>query len=235
MNDQPTPLRCDTADMLVVHNFFRYLFTQARSLIRDVPDADTARARLVADHLREITAALKQHHTAEDEVLGDVLVTRAPACALHVDQMRAQHAVVAALTEELDDLLPAFESTASAPSRQAATSALDAIRTTLVLHLGAEEDDVLPVAAVTLSQTEWDRIGEAAGGTLPRDRMFVRLGWLLASMSPRDRAAWLRKNLPLPARLAYRAVGQRQFEADQRRLFPPPALTPPARPGPGER
>ena len=235
MNDQPTPLRCDTADMLVVHNFFRHLFTQARVLIRDVPDADTARAGLVADHLREITAALHQHHATEEEALGDVLVRRVPACALHVDQMHAQHAAVAALAGELKEVLPAFESTASAPSRQAAMVALDAVRTTLVLHLGAEEDDILPVAGSTLSQAEWDRIGEAAQGTLPRDRMFVRLGWLLASMSPRERAAWLRKNLPLPARLAYKAVGQRQFEADHRRLFPPAALAPPARPGPGER
>ncbi len=224
MNDTPTSLGCDTADMLVVHNLFRHLFTQARPLIRSVPDADATRAKVVAEHLREITEALHNHHAIEDEVLGDALVTRVPACALHVDQMRAQHAVVAALMEELEEVLPEFEATASPAARQTVLAALDSIRTTLVLHLGAEEDDILPLASVMLSQAEWDRIGEAARSALPRDRMFVRLGWLLVSMSPAEREAWLRKNLPLPARLAYKTVGHRQFEADQRRLFPPAAL-----------
>lgn len=225
MTDQPRSPGCDTTDMLMVHNLFRHLFTQARPLIRTVPDADTARAQIVTSHLREITRSLHDHHVTEDELLWDDLVVRAPACALHVDQMRAQHGVVAALIEELDELLPAFESTASADSRDAVMATFDAIRTTLLLHLGDEEDDILPVVGVTLTQAEWDRIGEAARSKIPRDRMFVQLGWILASMSPEDGQAWFRTNLPLPARLAYKTIGHRQYEAERRRLAPPTALT----------
>lgn len=225
MTDQPRSPGCDTTDMLMVHNLFRHLFTQARPLIRTVPDDDTARAQIVTSHLREITRALHDHHATEDELLWDDLVVRAPACALHVDQMRAQHGVVAALIEELDELLPAFESTASADSRRAVMATFDAIRTTLLLHLGDEEDDLLPVVGVTLTQAEWDRIGEAARSKIPRDRMFVQLGWILASMSPEEGQAWLRKSLPLPARLAYKTIGHRQYESERRRLAPPTALT----------
>ena len=224
MNDQPRSPGCDTTDMLMVHNLFRHLFTQARTIIQAVPDADTARAEVVTAHLREITQALHDHHATEDDLLWDDLVARAPACALHVDQMRAQHAVVAALTEELDELLPDFESTASAESRRAVMVTFDGIRTTLLLHLGDEEDDVLPVVGVTLTQAEWDRIGEAARSKIPRDRMFVQLGWILASMSPEQGREWFRKNLPLPARLAYKTIGHRQYEAERRRLSPPTAL-----------
>ncbi len=35
------------------------------------------------------------HHESEDELLWDKLEQRAPACALHVGQMRAHHAQVA--------------------------------------------------------------------------------------------------------------------------------------------
>lgn len=223
MTDTPRSPGCDTADMLMVHNLFRHLFTQARPLIQAVPDADTARAQMVTSHLREITHSLHDHHVTEDELLWDDLVTLAPGCALHVDQMRAQHAAVATLIEELDELLPAFESTATAGSRQAVMASFDGIRTTLLLHLGDEEDDILPVVSATLTQAEWDRIGEAGRNKTPRDRMFVQLGWILASMSPADGRTWFKKNLPLPARLAYTAVGRRQFEAERRRLFPPPA------------
>lgn len=224
MNDRPQPPGCDTSDMLMVHNLFRHLFTQARPLIRAVPDADTARAAIVTAHIREITHALHDHHVTEDEMLWDGLVARAPACALHVSQMRAQHAAVATLIDELGALLPNFESTASPDSRQDVMARFDAIRTTLLLHLGDEEDDILPVASVTLTQAEWDRIGKAAQSKIPRDRMFVQLGWILASMSPDDGQEWFRKNLPLPARLAYKTIGRRQYEAERRRLYPPPTL-----------
>lgn len=224
MTDQLPGATCDTADMLMVHNLFRLLFTQARPLILSVPDADTARAELVTSHLREITRTLHDHHVTEDQLLWDDLIARAPACALHVDQMRAQHGVVAALTEELEELLPAFESTATAASRRAVMTTFDGIRTTLLLHLGDEEADILPIVSVTLTQAEWDRIGEAARRKTPRDRVFVQLGWILTSMSPEAGQAWFRKKLPLPARVAYKAIGRRQFEAERRRLFPPPSV-----------
>ena len=221
MTDQLPGATCDTADMLRTHNLFRLLFTQARPLILSVPDTDTTRAQVVANHLREITRALHGHHVAEDELLWDDLVARAPGCALYVEQMRAQHAVVAALTEELEEVLPDFESTASPASRKSVMTTFDGIRTTLLLHLGDEESDILPVVSVTLTQAEWDRIGEAARRKTPPDRAFVQLGWTLSSMSPEEGQTWLRRNLPLPTRLAYRAIGRRKFEAERRRLFPP--------------
>lgn len=224
MNDHAPSQGCDTSNMVMVHNLFRHLFTQARPLIHAVPDGDRCQAGVVTSHLREITHALSDHHTTEDNLLWDDLVARAPGCALHVGQMRAQHAAVAVLIEELEGVLPEFEETASADSRRSVLAHFDTIRTLLLLHLGDEEDEILPVASTTLTQAEWDRLGEAGRSKISPDRRFVQLGWILASMSAEDGKEWIRRNLPLPARLVYSTVGRRQFAQERRRLSPPPSL-----------
>ena len=84
-------LGCDTADMLMIHRLFRWLFGDAPGLVRGVAAGDTARAEVVGAHIEQIVAGLHLHHQGEDLLLWDLLESRAPACALHVGQMRTQH------------------------------------------------------------------------------------------------------------------------------------------------
>ncbi|WP_029291247.1 hemerythrin domain-containing protein [Cellulomonas sp. HZM] len=203
---------CDTSDMLTIHALFRRAFTDVPRLVRGVVDGDTARAAVVGAQVRELAEGLHRHHSGEDLLLWDTLEQRAPACALHVGRMRAQHATTAAQLEALGPLLDEWLPTATAPARDALAAHLDDVRDTLLLHLGEEETSILPTASTVMTQREWGALHEHGMASIPKDRMLLQLGWILDVVPADERAGWMRTNLPLPARVAWRLVGRRQFE-----------------------
>ncbi len=70
------PKLCDGTDMRVVHNAFLWGYEKAFGLVRHVPAGDTGRSEFVGQWLADLDASL--------------LEQRAPACALHVGQMRSR-------------------------------------------------------------------------------------------------------------------------------------------------
>ncbi|KQT02405.1 hemerythrin domain-containing protein [Cellulomonas sp. Leaf395] len=212
-------LGCDTSDMLTIHALFRRAFTDAPVLVRGVADGDTARMLPVADHVREVAAALHHHHEGEDLLLWDTLELRAPACALHVGLMRSQHAATAAQLERLDGLMDAWEESAGTTERDAVAALLDDVRDTLLQHLGQEEAQILPTASTVMSQREWNLLHEHGMASIPKDRLLLQLGWILEVVPADERAGWLRTNLPAPARVLWRLVGRRQFAAHRARIY----------------
>jgi len=133
--------------------------------------------------------------------------------------MRSQHAATAAQLEQLDDLLHAWEKSAGSAERDAAAMLLDDVRDTLLAHLGQEETQILPTASTVMSQREWSLLHEHGMASIPKDRMFLQLGWILEVVPADERAGWLRTNLPAPARLLWRLVGKRQFAAHRARVY----------------
>ncbi|WP_456787863.1 hemerythrin domain-containing protein [Cellulomonas sp. P5_C5] len=212
-------LGCDTSDMLTIHALFRRAFTDAPVLVRGVADGDTARMLPVADHVREVAAALHHHHEGEDLLLWDTLEQRAPACALHVGLMRSQHAATAEQLERLGGLMDAWEEHAGADERDAVAALLDEVRDTLLAHLGQEETQILPTASTVMSQREWSLLHEHGMASIPKERMLLQLGWILEVVPADERAGWLRTNLPVPARVLWRLVGRRQFAAHRARVY----------------
>ena len=88
---------CDTSGMILVHRIFRWLYRELPELVREVDPGDTERSAIVGryTHLDLFAMHMHMHHETENMVLWDRLVAREPACALHIGQMRAQHAEVA--------------------------------------------------------------------------------------------------------------------------------------------
>ncbi len=210
---------CDTSDMLTIHALFRRAFTDLPGLVRGVPDGDRERMRAVSGHVRELAAALHHHHEGEDLLLWDRLEQRAPACALHVGLMKSQHATTAAQLERLDALLPSWEADADATARDHVADLLDEIRTTLLQHLGQEETQILPTASTVMSQREWSLLHEHGMASIPKDKLLLQLGWILEVVPEGERAAWLKTNLPAPARLLWKTVGTRKFAAHRARIY----------------
>lgn len=210
---------CDTSDMLTIHALFRRAFTDAPVLVRGVPAGDTGRAAVVAAHVGEVAEALHHHHETEDELLWDRLEQRAPACALHVGRMRAQHAATAAQLGTLDAALDAWERDASADARDRLAAALDELRDTLLTHLGDEEGAILPTASTVMTPREWGALHERGMAAVPRERLLLQLGWILEVVPAEERAGWLRTNLPAPARLLWRLVGRRRFAAHRALVY----------------
>ena len=96
---------------------------------------------------------------------------------------------------------------------------LDDVRDMLLQHLGQEETQILPTASTVMSQREWSLLHEHGMASVPKDRLFLQLGWILEVVPADERAGWLRTNLPAPARVLWRLVGRRQFAAHRARVY----------------
>lgn len=211
------PVLCDTRDMLMIHSVFRTQFTETLRLLRAAPAGDRDRAQVLGDLVLELAGALHRHHEGEDDLLWDRLEQKAPSCAAHVTTMRAQHAEVAALLGTVESVTPAWMASDTGADRDAVVAAVQAVFDALTAHLGDEESDILPVAAVTLTQAEWGELGKRGRSEIPKDRMLIQLGTILESAAPEHRARFW-KELPPPVRLLYRLVGRRQYERERARI-----------------
>jgi len=218
---------CDTSGLILVHRIFRWLYRELPVLIREVEPGDVARAEVVGIYAKLYFYALHLHHETEDALLWDRLTTRSPGCAVHVDQMRAQHADVAGQLGRIEPQLAPWVATADPALRDKLVGDIEHLRDTLLPHLGQEEDDILPVAGAVLSQREWDELEKhtraelmAHRKELPRDSLSLQLGFLLASVPEAERDEWVRANVPVPVRVLYALLMKRRYDAAMKELYP---------------
>lgn len=218
---------CDTSGLILVHRIFRWLYTELPLLIREVEPGDVDRAAVVGVYSKLYFYALHLHHETEDDLLWDRLTARDPACSVHVDQMRAQHAEVASHLARIEPQLEPWVSTADAEFGDAFAGDIEVLRDILFTHLGQEEDDIMPVAGAVLSQQEWDELETHTRATLtahrkefPRDVLSLQLGLLLASVPEADRDEWYRTNVPAPVRVLYALLMKRRYDRAMKELYP---------------
>lgn len=211
---------CDTADIYFVHNFLRSVFGDAPELVRGVAEGDLARAWIVSDHLFEIGEALHDHHQSEDQELWQRLEERDPGSGSHVSRMKAAHARIAQLLEQFTATLRDWRVDAGATDRDAAVALAKDLLQALRDHLDDEETTILPIAGRTISQPEWDRMGEFSRAKVPGDRLFIQLGFILASMPEADRDRWKKDYLPTTTRVGYDLVGRLQYERHRKMVYP---------------
>ena len=121
---------CDTSGLILVHRILRWLYRELPLLIREVDAGDVERAAIVGRYAHLDFYALHMHHETEDIALWDRLTSRDPGCALHVDQMRAQHAEVAAQLARIEPQLAPWVATADPGLRDAFAGDIEALRDT---------------------------------------------------------------------------------------------------------
>jgi hypothetical protein len=212
------PRLCQGDDMRIVHNAFLWGYERAPGLVRGVAAGDTARSELVGRWLADLDATLHVHHESEDTLLWDRLEGRAPACALHVGQMRAHHARVQELLREAEPLLTRWRATADPGTGDRLADAYERMLAVLTVHLRREVVEMIPVVEKVLTEAEWAELGEHSMGAIPRSRLLPQLGFLITA-SPDAGPSFL-AGAPRPVRWMYRLVGRRQFERTFRGLFP---------------
>lgn len=201
-----TATALDTHDMVLVHRVFRRELTLLPRLVR-AAEGDPGTAERVGAHAQELLGFLHHHHSGEDDLVWPRLRARVALQQELVDRMEAQHEGVAARAAQV---LSGLASWHGEPDRTAVLAdALDGLRAALVEHLDEEERSVLPLVASCFTQAEWDELGERGFAAVAKDRRLVTLGQILEDADDDERKAFL-SHLPLPARLAYRVVGQRQ-------------------------
>ncbi|MBM2615653.1 hemerythrin domain-containing protein [Actinoplanes sp. LDG1-06] len=204
------PKLCDASGMFEIHRMLRKSFDEAPGLVDGVREGDTAHARVVATQLHLISNALHAHHEGEDTRLWDKLEQRAPACALHVGRMKAQHAEMLVHLEAADRALPAWRASASTADAKPLRDALGNVAAALARHFPDEEVTIVPAIEHVVTQPEVEWFARHGRQATPKGQAWNMLGAILAAQ-PDGGAAWLRKHMPGPAGLIWRFVGAPRY------------------------
>jgi hemerythrin-like domain-containing protein len=199
----------DTHDMLLIHRVIRREIGALPQLFRAAAD-DPARAKIVGAHAGEMLDFLHVHHSGEDELLYPLLRERVQLDRELIDRMEAQHGEVDKAIRAVKDQLPSWTARGDAAIGEQIAVRIEAMWPVLVEHLDEEEQAILPLVALNISQTEWDALGKHGFSAVPGRRRLVMLGHILEETDDTERRRFL-LNVPPPARVAYKVVGRRQF------------------------
>jgi len=208
---------CDASGMEEIHRMFRAGFREGPALLAGVREGDSAHASAVARRLEVLSAVLHAHHEGEDERLWPTLESRAPSCAVHVARMKAQHAEMLVHLTALDAAIGWWRATAAKEDASPILEALAGINSALGMHLGDEEENIVPVMETTLTQPEVQWFADHGRKTTPKGESWNQLGAILASQ-PDGGHDWLHKHMPAPVRLIWRWIGKRKYEAQRATL-----------------
>src|SRR5258707_4680454 len=143
-------------DMRLVHGVFPREFAGIPGLIAGVPAGDSARAKVVGDHLTFMVDALHNHHSAEDEMVWPLLHNRVPARAEDIERMENQHSDIAGAAERVSANLSVSVGSPGGPTADRLLEAVAELGAVVVEHLDDEELIAVPIIQEHLSRHEWD-------------------------------------------------------------------------------
>ncbi|MEU7747955.1 hemerythrin domain-containing protein [Nonomuraea sp. NPDC049158] len=207
----------DTQDMEIVHRVLRRESRLLMELVAAVAPGDTARAKVIADHLSVYRMGLHNHHEGEDELLWPPLLSRVDLEADIVLRMEAQHQRIAATLTRLDTTVPVWEATAGADERDTLVAALAEHRAVLLEHLDDEEATLLPLAAKHITVQEWASLDDHMVRNTPKPILLTLFGAVLEEANPAERALVL-SGLPAPVRLIWHVIGRPRYARHIRRV-----------------
>ena len=214
------PILCTgTAAMRRIHRVFLWAYDEAPGLVHSAEQGDTARASYVGEVLGNFDKILHVHHEGEDLLMYPQLAKRAPACALHVEQMLEQHRQVARRLEAIEPLRLRWMETADADVRDEVAERYEELSAVLKVHLRREVTEVMPAVDRVMTAKELAAAAQHGTGSFDKRLMIAYLGMVLATNPPGEREE-LFKEIPAPVRLAYRLVGRRMYRKQYSTLFP---------------
>ena len=192
----------DVRDMAIVHRTFRKVFDESARLVRAAPSPSPGRVTFLADHIDFGIAALHIHHECEDELLYPKLIERVPEQAPMTEQVDREHQTIKTALDAASAACATWRQRPSAETGESLAAALDQLNTVVQPHLDDEEQKIVPLAAVTLTQQEWDALGKHGVAQIPRDKRPIAFGMILEPLDEADRA-FMKNTLPGPVRLLY--------------------------------
>ena len=187
-------------DMAIVHRLFRQAYDESARLVRAAPAPSPGRVTFLADHIDLALAGLHSHHADEDTLLYPKLIERAPEQAPMTEQVEHEHEVISTALGAASAACATWRERPSEQTGEALAAALDHLNEVVQPHLDDEEQKVVPLAAVTLTQQEWDALGKAGMRSVPRKKRGIAAGMMLDALDDEERAYML-KSVPAPMRL----------------------------------
>jgi len=201
----------DVRDMAIVHRTFRNVYEESARLVRAAPAPSPGRVTFLADHIDFGIAALHHHHEDEDELLYPKLIERVPEQAAMTEHVEHEHQLIKTALEAASAACAAWRQRPSAGTGEALAAALDHLNEVVQPHLDDEEQKVVPLAAVTLTQQEWDAMGKRGVTWIPRNKRGIAFGMILEPLDAADRAYMMRA-LPAPIRMLYPVMIERPWK-----------------------
>ena len=187
-------------DMAIVHRLFRQAFDESAQLVRAAPAPSPARVTFLADHIDLVLKGLHDHHEDEDTLLYPKLIERAPEQAPMTEQVEHEHQLIKTALDGVSAACATWRARPSAETGEALAAALDHLNTVVQPHLDDEEQKVVPLAAVTLTQREWDAMGKAGMSKIPRKQRGIAAGMMLDALNEEERD-YMMHTVPAPMRI----------------------------------
>ncbi|WP_068145199.1 hemerythrin domain-containing protein [Rhodococcoides corynebacterioides] len=198
--------KTDSRDMVIIHSVFRRELRLAPDMVRAVPDGDTTRSSVVAEHLTDLLDLLHHHHEGEDQLLWPKLRERAAEFTDLFDSMDADHGSIGSSIDAVQSALRDWAGTADRMHGDRLAEALDTLLPPLVDHLDREEARILPLVDQLLTPEEWGELGARGFGLLPPQKAMIVLGQM-AEDTPEENWDVFFSHLPEPVQQAYTAIG----------------------------
>jgi hemerythrin-like domain-containing protein len=200
----------DVRDMAIVHRTFRSAYEESARLVRALPTPSPGRVTFLADHIDFALEMLHHHHASEDLLLYPLLLERVPAQAAVTEEVALEHQLVQTALESAVAACATWRQQPSVETGEALAASLDHLNEVLQPHLDDEEREVVPLAAVTLTQTEWDAVGEHSVSHIPSAKRATTFGMMLEPLDEDDRN-FMKRSLPAPVRVLYPLMIQRPW------------------------
>jgi Hemerythrin HHE cation binding domain len=192
----------DVRDMAIIHRTFRKTYDDSARLVRAAAAPSPGRVTFLADHIDFGIAMLHVHHQGEDELLYPKLIERVPQQAPMTEEVEHEHQLVREALDAASAACATWRGRRSAETGEALAAALDQLNAVAQRHLDDEEQKIVPLAAVTLTQQEWDAVGKHGVAQIPRNKRGIAFGMILEPLGEADRAYMMRV-LPAPVRMLY--------------------------------
>ena len=201
----------DVRDMAIVHRTFRKASQEAARLVRAAPAPSPARVTFLADHIDFGIMMLHVHHEGEDELLYPKLIERVPDQAPMTEQVDHEHQTIKIALDASSAACAAWRQRPTAETGEAQAASLDHLDEVVQPHHDDEEQKIVPLAAVTLTQQEWDAMAKHGVTQMPRNMRGVAFGMMLEPLDQADRT-YMMKHLPAPVRLLYPLLIDRPYQ-----------------------
>jgi hypothetical protein len=208
-----------SAAMRRIHRVFLWSYGEAPGLVRSVFAGDIERASYVGEVLGNFDKLLHVHHEGEDLYMYPKLAERAPACAVHVTEMLAQHAEVREHLDAIEPIREQWRTTADVSVGEDLALRYAKLEERLKVHLRREVTEVTPAVDKVLTPKELDELASHGVDAFETKVVLAYLGMILATNPPEERREFF-KDIPLPIRMAYRVVGKRLYRKQYSTLFP---------------
>jgi deazaflavin-dependent oxidoreductase (nitroreductase family) len=208
----------DSRDMLVIHQMFRREFNAIPGLVSAVPEGDSGRVAIVADHVQWMVTFLHTHHEGEDLLVWPKLLERGPVeIDALVHTMEAQHAGLALALDDLGAQATEWRKTSAVQERTAVARAANDLLPRVAEHLDLEERKMLSLIDMYLTDKEWKQIGGHGLKAMSFGQLKVAFGTILYETTP-EQVQIMRDTIPRGPWLLFSFVGPRAYAKYAKRL-----------------